>query len=165
MGAQDVRLQQSQRVLATTAMPVLHILNELSSLKAGDTLQASDIQSLTTHASNILTLLSHQNHRLLQERKNKIVRTLTPDLKSLRNVSEPDSNYLFGTDLVTKVQNIKKGHQAFTKPSFPNLRPYQRHRFTKREPPYQRKNFRPFPTNKPPWKGKTGETFTKRGGK
>ena len=86
IAAQDVRLQQSQKVLATTAMPVLNILNELSSLKAGDVIQASALESLATHASNTLTLLSHQNHRLLQQRKNKIVRTLTPDLKSLRNV-------------------------------------------------------------------------------
>ena len=86
-------------------------MNEIASLHPGDVLEASTIKNLTTYACEALTL-SHQNNRTLQDRKNIIVRTLPNDLKALRNVNEPDSGLLFGTDIITKFQNIKRGYHV-----------------------------------------------------
>ena len=148
IAAQDVRLQQHQRVLATTSIPVVHILNEIASLRAGDVLEASTIKNLTTYAVDALTLLSHQNNRTLQDRKNKIVRTLPNDLKGLRNVNEPDSGLLFGADIITKIQNIKRGFHVLDtpKPFKPPFKPFtfdnRRNNRGRSDKPYGRRNDR-----------------------
>ena len=156
--AQDVHIQQNLKILAKTAVPLLTLLDDLASLKPGHILQQSDIASLTTAASNALTLLSHQNNRMVQERKNKIVRTLSSDLKGLRKVNDLDSDLLFGADIVTRIQTLKRGQQSvLPKASYPRGRPYQT--FSRRgrsDKPYTRKNSKPFPNTKTPWKGPKG---------
>ena len=119
--AQDVRLQQ--KLLAKTAIPLLHILNELSCLQPGQELEQSTLHSLTTSASDALTLLSSQNQRLIQERKNKIVRTLSSDLKGLRKVNDPESEFLFRADVVTCIQTLKRGQQSIMSRMHPHTRP------------------------------------------
>ena len=125
--SKDIQLQNTQKILVSTALPILGIMETILNLPEGSVITQECRQGLIQKATDAFSLLSHNNSRLLQQRKDMYAQTFAADIKSLRLINEPGSKELFGDDFPGKVQAARKSYYAFRKPS-------------NRHHPYSRKN-------------------------
>ena len=108
--SRDKDQQQAQQQLLKTAVPIVYILNELSDISVGDTIDESVLNTLISLAAKSLKVLSYQNKKITDERKRDVVNALHPDLIGLKHVDEPESSFLFGPEegLNAKIAALKK---------------------------------------------------------
>ena len=132
--SKDVQLQNTQKILASTALPVLGMLETLLKLQVGTTVTDEVRQALLQQATDAFTLLSHNNTRLLQQRKDLYAHTFATDIKSVRLINEPDSKELFGDNFPEKVQAARKAYYAMHNSKQKRSHPYRRTNTSSYEP-------------------------------
>ena len=160
MASYDVLLQAKQTALVKKAVPILHIINELSTMVPGQAVTADQLNLLINHAADSYTLMSHENQQILVDRKNRIVKDLPSDLRELRHTYEPDSAQLFGNDdeLPQKLSTIRKGYYALKQQ---RKQPYYNSSKTDYDKQkHQTKNYQSQP-QKPSWKRGVKRKHTK----
>ena len=113
-------MQKSQKFLATASIAVVNILEKLSKLNLKNNtpenvkILTDTISSVKEDATDAFTMLSYMNSGMVQFRKDKICRALPKDFRSIRNIHEPDSEFIFGEDVMTKVNTAKKNYNTLT---------------------------------------------------
>ena len=109
------------------AVPLINILNELSDVNDGETLDASLVGRLTSYAADLLQVISHECRRIDTDRKSTIINDLHNDLRALKHTDEPDATFLFGedTDLTNKILALKKQKVEVGKPQRFYRKPFQ----------------------------------------
>lgn len=102
--------QHNQRQLTKAAIPLVNVLNELSDVHAGDTIDVLKLEAIISHVEDSLTVLSHENRKINMQRKSKLVKALENALKPLKTVHEPEASHLFGSeaDLGLMVAALRK---------------------------------------------------------
>ena len=115
--ATDKRLQKSQTFLTVGAIQVANIIDTLMHTKV--TVEKIDdvkrnIAKIKEAATDAFTMLSYMKNGMVQYRKDKICRSLGKNIRSLRNIHEPDSKELFGDNVLNKIKDIRKQFKAIT---------------------------------------------------
>ena len=111
---QDQRLQKSQTFLTKAAISISKILGDImqtdtsTATKANFGTLKACIDNVKKEATDAFSMLSYMHSGMVQYRKDKICRSLSKNIRSLRNVHEPNSEWLFGDNVLKKVKLIKK---------------------------------------------------------
>ncbi|XP_069107778.1 uncharacterized protein [Argopecten irradians] len=103
--SQDIKLQKIQATLVKSMIPIVNIANNILEVRAGRAQKLSD-DDIFRLVTDSLSLVTSTNQNITSRRREIIKTDLKDEYKSLCSNKLDETKFLFGEDLLQKVQNI-----------------------------------------------------------
>ena len=120
----DLKTQKVQKTINKCGIVLGQVADSLIKIKYNKDMTASDMKNvvmpLIQMCTDGLTFLARGNNLLNQKRRNYITSVLPRNMSELGKKIPEDSNWLFGDNVVSRINQIKAKQQALKSDGFKN---------------------------------------------
>lgn len=113
----DRAMQRKQRLISQAAIPVTYLMDQLMSMKPGDTVTAEQLTSLKTYALDSFSLLSVANASEVANRKQVAISNLSCQRFEVDNFDDREGTHLFSDASMRSLKPALKRAYAKSKPA------------------------------------------------
>ena len=125
----DLKTQKVQKTINKGGIILGQVADSLIKIKHNKDMTASDMKNavmpLIQMCTDGLTFLAHGNNLLNQTRRNYITSVLPRHMSELGKKVPEDSDWLFGDNIVSRINQIKAGQKALRSDGFKNSKNLQ----------------------------------------
>ena len=112
--AQDASTQKTQTYICKAASQAVSALDSVNGIAEDAPFKGEARNKMLNEIANVIMLLSHVNNKMTKNRKNKLARSIPKQYLGIKKAqTSPDSNFLFGDDPNTLLNNAKKHSYAY----------------------------------------------------